>query len=387
MVSRPHGGRLVNRVAKGNRRQRLLEEARELPKIPVDLHRAIDLEDIAYGAFSPLEGFLVEDDYLNVLDNMRLSNDLPWTIPIVLDVNPQQLQGLREGDDVALVYRGDPLAVMRVENIYDWDKKEFSVKVFKTDSMKHPGAARTYQREDKLVGGEIDLINNVPNPFQEYTLWPAETRVLFEERGWKRIVAFQTRNVPHRGHEFVQKAALTFTDGLLIHPLIGWKKPGDYRDEVILAAYKTLIKHYYPQNVVVLSALRMNMNYAGPREAIHHAIVRKNFGATHFIVGRDHAGVKDFYGPYEAWEIFREFPDLGITPLFIREAFYCKKCGGMVTEKTCPHGGEYRVKISGTRIREMLKRGEIPPGEMMRPEVAKVLLSFDKLFVEEQRRD
>ena len=383
MVSRPHGGRLVNRVARGKRREHLLEEARELPRLELNELRAIDVLDIAYGAFSPLEGFMIQEDYQSVLDLMRLSNDLPWTIPVVLDASPEEVVDVREGDDVALYYRGRPYAILSVEEIYGWDKREYAIKVYKTDDPAHPGVKRTLSMKELLVGGRIELIGEYPDPLARYVLWPAETRVLFREKGWKRIVAFQTRNVPHRGHEFVQKAALTFVDGLLVHPLVGWKKPGDYKDEVIIAAYQALIKHYFPRDVVVLAALRMNMNYAGPREAVHHAIVRKNFGATHFIVGRDHAGVGDYYGPYEAWEIFREFPDLGITPLFIREAFYCRKCGGMATEKTCPHGPEYRIKISGTRIREMLRRGEVPPPEMMRPEVARVVLEFPDPFVGE----
>jgi len=381
MVSRPHGGRLINRVVTGKRREYLLGEAGELPRLDINMLRVVDLLDIAHGAFSPLEGFLVQEDYQSVLDFMRLSNDLPWTIPIVLDASPEELAGVKEGDDIALYYRGKPMAIMRVEEIYGWDKEEYALKVYKTRDQAHPGVARIMGMKELLVGGPIDLIGEYSDRFDPYVLWPRETRVLFREKGWKRIVAFQTRNVPHRGHEFVQKAALTFVDGLLVHPLIGWKKRGDYRDEVILEAYKALIRHYFPRDVVVLSALRMNMNYAGPREAVHHAIVRKNFGATHFIVGRDHAGVGNYYGPYEAWEIFKEFPDLGVTPFFIREAFYCRKCGGMVTEKTCPHGPDHRIKISGTRIREMLRRGQIPPPEMMRPEVAEVILRFPDPFV------
>ncbi len=382
MVSKPHGGRLVDRVARGRRRELLLDEAKELPRLEVGFDRAVDLEDIAHGVYSPLEGFMVQEDYLHVLYDMRLSTDHPWTIPIVLDADPEELGDVREGDDLALTHRGRVLAVMRVEEIYGWDKREYARMVYKTTDPKHPGVAKIYGMKELLVGGPIDLVDELPNPLERYTLWPAETRVLFRERGWRRIVGFQTRNVPHLGHEYVQKAALTFVDGLFINPLVGWKKPGDYRDEVILAAYEALVKHYYPRNVVVLAALRMNMRYAGPREAIHHAIVRKNFGCTHFIVGRDHAGVGDYYGPYEAWEIFQEFPDLGITPLFIREAFYCRKCGGMVNEKVCPHGDEHRVRISGTKLREMLGRGEKPPETMMRPEVAEAVMSFDNPFVE-----
>lgn len=381
MIPRPHGGKLVNRIVSSKRRTALLKEAHELPSIEISYERLIDLLDIANGAFSPLEGFMVQEDYLHVLYDMRLSNDLPWTIPVILDVDPEEISNVKEGDDIALKYKDEIYAIMRVEEIYGWDKKEYARQVYKTTDPNHPGVAKTYQRKELLLGGTIDLLNQPHHPLEHRILWPIETRVLFREKKWRTIVAFQTRNVPHRGHEYVQKAALTFTDGLFIHPLIGWKKPGDYRDEVIFAAYEALIKHYYPDNVVVLAGLMMNMNYAGPREAVHHAIVRKNFGATHFIVGRDHAGVGDYYKPYEAWEIFDEFPDLGITPLFIREAFYCKKCGGMVNEKICPHSEEYRIRISGTKLREMIKKGITPPEYMMRPEVAKVILSFKDPFV------
>jgi len=382
MVSRPHGGKLVNRVVTGKRREHLLEEARELPRIELDESLAADVANIAHGVYSPLEGFMVQEDYLHVLYDMRLSNDVPWTIPIVLDVSSEEIAGVREGDDVALAYRGEVIALMRIEEIYGWDRKEYAERVFKTTSLEHPGVAKLMKRKELLVGGPIDLLNDPPEPFERYRLWPAETRVLFEARGWRTVAGFQTRNVPHLGHEYVQKAALTFVDGLFVNPLVGWKKRGDYRDEVIIRAYEALIQHYYPRESVVFSVLRMEMRYAGPREAIHHAIVRKNFGCTHFIVGRDHAGVGGFYGPYEAWEIFREFPDLGITPLFIREAFYCRKCGSMVNEKICPHGEEYRVRISGTKLRELIRARQKPPEYMMRPEVAEVVLSFENPFVE-----
>ncbi|MET1160536.1 MAG: sulfate adenylyltransferase [Thermoprotei archaeon] len=382
MLPRPHGGKLVNRVVTGKRREHLLEEARELPSIDISYERAVDVMDIAHGVFSPLEGFLTREDYENVLHDMRLSNDLPWTIPIVLDVNRSEITGVKESDDIALRYRGEVIAIMKIEEIYEWDKKEHAKRVYKTADPNHPGVAKTFERKELLIGGSIDLLNEIDYPLKNRVLWPIETRVLFKEKKWKRVVAFQTRNVPHLGHEYVQKAALTFVDGLLIHPLIGWKKPGDYRDEVIFKAYEVLVEHYYPKNTVVLAGLLMNMHYAGPREAIHHAIVRKNFGCTHIIIGRDHAGVGNYYGPYEAWDIFNEFPDLGITPLFIREAFYCKKCGGMVNEKICPHSEEYRVRISGTKIREMLRHGEIPPSYMMRPEVAKAVIESGNPFIE-----
>ncbi len=383
MVSRPHGGRLINRVVRGRRREALLAEARELPKIKVSSDIASDISNIAYGAYSPLTGFLTSDDYEHVLHDMRLSDDTPWTIPIVLDVSRHELNGVKEGDDIALTLKEDIIAVMRVEDIFEWDKSEYAERVYRTKNPAHPGVRRTYGMKELLIGGPIDLLRDLSyKGFKRYSLTPAETRVLFHEKGWKTIVAFQTRNVPHLGHEYVQKAALTFVDGLLIHPLVGWKKRGDYRDEVIVAAYEALIKHYYPRDSVVFSVLWMQMRYAGPREAVHHAIVRKNFGCTHFIVGRDHAGVGSFYGPYEAWDIFTEFPDLGITPFFIRESFYCRKCGGMVNAKICPHGDEYRVKISGTKIRQMIMKGERPPEYMIRPEVAEVVLQFKNPFVE-----
>ncbi|RLF18969.1 MAG: sulfate adenylyltransferase [Thermoprotei archaeon] len=383
MVSRPHGYKLVDRVIEDpKRRERILEEARELMRIELNEGLAADVVNIAHGVYSPLEGFLVQEDYIHVLYDMRLSNDIPWTIPIVLDVDPEEIAGVKEGDYVALSFRGRIIAIMRVEEIYGWDKKEYCEKVYKTCSIEHPGVFKTMRRKELLIGGPIDLLNDIPEPFEKYRLWPKETRVLFQAKGWRRIAGFQTRNVPHLGHEYVQKATLTFVDGLFINPLVGWKKPGDFKDEVIVKAYEVLIRNYYPRDSVVFSVLRMEMHYGGPREAVHHAIVRKNFGCTHFIVGRDHAGVGNFYGPYEAWELFKEFPDLEITPLFIREAFYCRKCGGMVNEKICPHDERYRYRISGTKLREMIRERRSIPEYIIRPEVAEVVFSFDNPFVE-----
>jgi len=383
MLSRPHGGRLVKRIVSEKRRERLLEEANEVVNIEISNDMALDLVNIAQGVFSPLEGFMLQDDFLNVLHEMRLTTDVPWTIPIVLDVSPEEIPDVKVGDDVALKDRdGKVLALLHIEEIYGYDKKEFAEKVFKTTDMAHPGVARVMSMKELLIGGKIDLLNEPENPFYKYTLYPAETRVLFREKGWKTVVGFQTRNAPHLGHEYVQKTALAFVDGLFINPLIGKKKKGDFKDEVILEAYKTLIEHYYPKNTVVMAILRTWMRYAGPREAIFHAIVRKNFGCTHFIVGRDHAGVGNYYGPYEAHEIFRYFPDLGITPLFFKEFFYCKKCGGMANSKTCPHGKEDRIIFSGTKIRKLLLAGEKPPEYMMRPEVAEVILKWKNPFVE-----
>lgn len=382
MVSKPHGGKIVNRIVSDRRKEVLIQEANELPRLLISYDLVADLENIAHGVYSPLEGFLVQEDYLHVLYDMRLSNDVPWTIPIVLDVDPDEVSGVKEGDMLSLVYNDQTIAIMKVDEIYRWNKREYCQQIYKTEDLAHPGSAKTFNKKELLLGGKIDLVNHFHSSFERYTLWPVETRLLFKELGWKTTVGFQTRNVPHLGHEYVQKAALTFVDGLFVNPLIGWKKSGDFRDEVIVKAYEALIEHYFPKDSVVFAVLAMEMRYAGPREAIHHAIVRKNFGCTHFIIGRDHAGVGNFYGPYEAWEIFKEFPDLGITPLFIQESFYCKKCDGTVNAKICPHEEGSRVRLSGTKLREMIKRGEMPPREIMRPEVAKAVLSFENPFIE-----
>ena len=382
MVSIPHGGRLVIRVAKGERRRRLLEEADELPCLDLDLDAALDVENIAYGVYSPLEGFMVYEEYDSVLEDMRLPNDLPWTIPVVLDVDEEKAKFLKENSELALRFSSRTIAIMKVEEFYKLDRRRYVERVFGTRSPEHPGVTKALRMNSSAVGGRIELVGKTPNPYERYTLNPVETRILFKERGWRTVVGFQTRNAPHLGHEFIQKSALVFTDGLFVNPVIGRKKPGDFKDEVILAAYEALIRNYYPKDTVVLSVLRYNMKYAGPREAIHHTIIRKNFGCTHFIIGRDHAGIGNYYGPYDAWRLFKEFPDLGITPLFVREFFYCKKCGGVVNEKTCPHGDAYRVRFSGTEIRSTILNGGKPPPEMMRPEVLETILKFKHPFVE-----
>lgn len=383
MVSVPHGGKLVKKILKGKRREAILEAAREMPKIKKSDFFLVDVVNIAHGVFSPLEGFMTRNDFESVLYNMRLVNDLPWTIPIVLDVSKKEKDAFDIGDDLILTRFDDmPIAIMNVEDLYTYDKDDFAQFVYGTKDKNHPGVKKVYEMGEYLVGGEIHLINDVPNKFSKYTLYPEETRVLFKELKWKSIVGFQTRNAPHLGHEYVQKTALTFVDGLFINPVIGRKKPGDFKDEVILSAYEVLMKNYYPKNSVVLSIFRTEMRYAGPREAIFHAIVRKNFGCTHFIVGRDHAGVGNYYGPYDAQDIFYEFPDLGITPLFFKEFFYCKKCGGVANPKTCPHSESERITFSGTKIRKMLIEGKRPPAELMRPEVADRILSFEDIFVE-----
>jgi len=376
-MPKPHGGRLVDRC-------RLREDVdiEDAIALKVNRDRSEDVENIAHGVFSPLEGFLCYNDLENVLENMRLDDDTPWTIPIILDVNKDELKGAKEGDTIFLIADNGMVAEMEIEEIYGIDKERLAEKVYGTKDPSHPGVSMTYDMKDLFIGGRITLLKEGKKVFEDYVLWPKETRTLFREKGWKDVVAFQTRNPPHVGHEYVQKAALTFVDGLFINPLIGRKKKGDFRDEVILKAYDSLIRNYYPKNRVVMSILCTSMKYAGPREAIHHAIMRKNFGCTHFIVGRDHAGVGNFYDPYAAHRIFDEFPDLEIIPLFFRSFFYCKRCGGVVNEKICPHGKEDHINFSGTKIRQMLREGKIPPAQMMRREVAETILSLDNPFVE-----
>jgi sulfate adenylyltransferase len=363
-------------------RDRFLSEIGDLPTLEVDNTMAQDLANIAHGVYSPLDGFMARDDFEGVLDHMRTTRDVAWTIPIVLDLAMDQLPDLGTGDRVALLHEGRPMAALDVEDIYGYDTGHYVSSVYGTEDPSHPGVAKVQGMGDRLVGGPISLADDLVSSFPEYTLWPIETRVLFKEKGWQTIVAFQTRNPPHLGHEYVQKSALTFTDGLFVNPIIGKKKAGDFTDQIIIRTYQELIDNYYLHQRAVMGILQAEMKYGGPREAILHAIMRKNFGCTHFIVGRDHAGVGSFYPPFAAQEIFFDFPDLGITPLFFKSFFYCKKCGSIANEKICPHSGDDIINFSGSKIRGRLVEG-LPPGEdMMRPEVSQIILDSGNPFVE-----
>ncbi|MGB9005332.1 MAG: sulfate adenylyltransferase [Candidatus Aminicenantales bacterium] len=379
----PHGGRLIEQVLAGDKKKEALERAKSLPVIRLDEDSVSDVENIATGVYSPLAGFLGRKDFRGVLDHMRLANDVAWTVPIVLDVEEAEAAKLKEGRDILLAAEtGEPLALFHLEEKYTFDREEIAEKVYRTLDAAHPGVARTRQMKPVLLAGRVDLIQAPATSFAKWHLSPKETRILFREKGWKTVVGFQTRNTPHIGHEYVQKTALTFTDGLFINPVIGRKKKGDYKDEVILSSYEELIKNYYLKDRAVMAILKMEMRYAGPREAIHHAILRKNFGCTHIIIGRDHAGVGAYYKPYAAQDIFEEFPDLGIVPLFFRSFYFCKKCGSVVNEKICPHQPADQIQFSGTKIRDMLVKGEVPPVEMMRPEVARIIMDFKEPFNE-----
>lgn len=374
----PHGGRLINRVVEGQEREELIRRSKEIKRIFVSPRVVSDLELISVGAMSPNEGFMGRDDYESVVENMRLKNGLPWSVPITLPVTKDEALGLKEGEDVVLIDgAGNSIAVLHLREKFSYDKKKEAREVYRTTDDAHPGVRIVYSQGDVLLGGNISLINRPPNPeFPEYRLEPAQTRSLFKERGWRRVVGFQTRNPIHRAHEYLQKCALEMSDGLLIHPIVGETKSDDVPANVRMECYKVLIENYYPKDRVVLSVLPAAMRYAGPREAVFHALIRKNYGCTHFIVGRDHAGVGNYYGTYDAHRIFDEFKpeEIGITPLFFDHAFYCKRCASMVTTKTCPHTQEFHVILSGTKVRELLKKKKELPLEFTRPEVGRVLM-------------
>jgi sulfate adenylyltransferase len=362
----PHGGELVDRTGD---RPADVESLEVLTLTPREL---ADLDMLASGALSPLTGFMGRADYDGVVDSMHLASGLAWALPVCLAVDTAP-----SGDRVALADEaGNLLAVLDVEEVYEYDKEREAERCFRTTEDAHPGVARLYAQGDKYVAGAVTVFARQEPAFPELHRDPADTRALFAERGWKRVVGFQTRNPIHRAHEYLTKCALETVDGLLIHPLIGETKSDDVPAKVRVEAYETLVEGYYPEDRVVVSAFPAAMRYAGPREAVWHAICRKNWGCSHFIVGRDHAGVGQYYGSYDAQMIFDEFEpgELGVETMFFEHSFWCKACGQMASPKTCPHEGEDRVFLSGTQVREMLENGVRPPEEFTRPAVADVLI-------------
>ena len=373
----PHGGVLVNRQLEGSEREQLVLREASLPKLQLSARQIADLMMIATGAYSPLEGFLGEADYRAVVSSMRLANGVPWPIPITLAVSTEQANSMHAGQDVALYQNDLLLGVLHLAEKYTYDKAREAESVYRTTDLVHPGVEALYKQGDWLLGGRISVINRPYDlSFAEYRKDPSETRALFKERGWRRVVAFQTRNPVHRAHEYIQKCAMEIADGLLLHPLVGETKSDDVPAEVRMRSYEQILANYYPSSRTVLAVMPAAMRYAGPREAVFHALIRKNYGCSHFIVGRDHAGVGNYYGTYDAHYIFDEFEphELGITPLFFEHAFYCNSCSAMASTKTCPHAQSQHVTLSGTKVRELLNAGQLPPFEFSRPEVAQVLI-------------
>ena len=370
----PHGGQLVNRIATHNQRHEFLEKADFLPRVQLTKRATSDLEMIAIGALSPLTGFMEQADYESVVNQMRLANGLPWSIPVTLSVEEEIANPLKEGSLIRLDdTNGRFVGVLELTQKYRYDKIHEAVNVYRTDDEAHPGVKVLYNYGDINLAGSVWLLHRDPHPlFPDYQIDPAKSRVLFQEKGWKTIVGFQTRNPIHRAHEYIIKCALETVDGLFLHPLVGETKSDDIPAEVRMRCYEIMRERYFPESRVILAINPAAMRYAGPREAIFHALIRKNYGCTNFIVGRDHAGVGDYYGTYDAQHIFDEFEpgELGIVPMKFEHAFYCKRTQQMATTKTSPSVPEERIHLSGTKVREMLRRGELPPAEFSRPEVA-----------------
>ncbi len=375
-VTKPHGGSLVNRFSN--------TDPSGLLSISISSDLANDVENIADGIFSPLEGFLSQQDFENVVEKGRLANDIPWTIPIVLDVDKSAASKIKDSGNVLLRnHLGLGVAVLNVEEVFSFDKEKTVKGVYGTTDDSHPGVAKTMSMNDFLVSGKIDYIKRPESTeIRKLRMTPQETRESFSKAGWKKIVAFQTRNPPHVAHEILQKTAITTRDGVFVNPLIGKKKSGDFKDDVITKSYEIMIAKYYPENRCKLATLHTEMRYGGPKEAIHHAIMRQNYGCTHIIIGRDHAGVGSFYDPFAAQKIFDDYPELGIEPIFFPAFFYCRKCLTFTNPKVCPHDAESREQISGTKMRSLIQEGKAPSEFILRPEVAKFIIGYGKPFVD-----
>ena len=382
----PHGGELINRIATPEQKQQFLEQADSLPSVVLDERALSDLVMIAIGAFSPLTGFMEQADYDSVVESMHLASGLPWSIPVTLSVDEATAEPLQEGSSIVLRDSANrAVGILELTQKYSYDKRNEAAKVYLTEDEAHPGVKVVYEQGAVNLAGAVWLLEREAHPlFPAYQLDPIASRAQFREKGWKSIVGFQTRNPIHRAHEYIQKCALETVDGLFLHPLVGATKEDDIPADVRMRCYEVMLEHYFPIDRVILAINPAAMRYAGPREAIFHALIRKNYGCTHFIVGRDHAGVGDYYGTYDAQHIFDRFDPnaLGIAPMKFEHAFYCLRTQGMATSKTSPSTPAERVHLSGTKVRQMLRNGELPPPEFSRPEVAAVLAEAMKVPVE-----
>jgi len=375
MVSRPHGGRLVN-VGKPNS----VSFGHGDLTLEVDSRTALNLFLIKTGIFSPLVSFNTREDYDSILREQRMVNGIPWSIPIILDMDPEKFE-VSEGDTIILKRNGRHLAELYIDDMWEFNRGEFTDRIFGTKDLRHPGVARTQEMGSMILSGKVVGISDQDLPFNEYFMLPEQTRKFFQSKSWKTIAAFQTRNIPHLGHEYLQKSALNMVDGLFINPVIGRKKAGDFSDGIIVGSYDRVLKSYYPTERVLFSVLHYEMYYAGPREAVMHAIMRKNFGCTHFIIGRDHAGVGNYYPPYAAWKNLESFDDLGIEIIPFEEAVYCKSCKWITTVNNCPHGEDKRIRFSASMIREKLQKGTDIPEEIMREDEVEWIRKQDNIFI------
>lgn len=388
MIPPPHGGHLVNTQLSPHLADKLRADLIDLPQIWPEYDQLLDADKIGVGAYSPLDGFMGQEALDSVLRSSRLPNSLPWTIPIVLTPpgsrNRRTIDQLRPGDDVALLSsRNNFIALLHLREKFGLDRQRMAKDVYKTTDTRHPNVADLRETGDTVLAGSIQLVRRMEAPAGPYEFTPTETRQWFDRHRWSTVAAYQTRNVPHRAHEHLQRMTLESdaVDGLFVHPVIGRLKQGDYQPDVILSAYETLIRNYYPPGRVLLGSLSIAMRYAGPRAALFLAIVRKNFGCSHYIVGRDQAGVGGFYDPYDSQRIFDDLP-IGIVPIRYPESFFCRRCDGIVSGRSCPHPEESRLLLSQTRIRQAIAEGQPPPPELLRPEVAALLMRREALFVE-----
>ncbi len=378
----PHGNTLVDRVINSERAEELQGRFDDFSTVALDQNLFFDFVNLAQGVYSPLDGFMSRNDFLKVVNDITLESGVPWPLPVVLDVDTEMANEIKPGERIGITRPdGTPVGILDVDSVYRYNEDEVCTQLFGTTDEEHPGVRNVQSKAPFFVGGPIKAFPDVITRQDNHDITPKETRVLFKKHGWETVVGFQTRNVPHRAHEYLQKSALEHVDGLLIQPKIGEKKAGDYTNNAILEGYRTLIDNYYPTDRVVLSMFKSRMWYAGPREAIFDSIVRKNYGCTHFIIGRDHAGVGNYYGDFEAQQMFDAVGNIGIEPLYYHYAFYCRVCDGIVSEKICPHDSDHHLEPSGTKLRNMLSNGEKPPAELMRPEVAETVLTLGDVFV------